>query len=225
MDKSEIEKATFSNQLAAFITKFRLPILGVLGVLIMSAVVLGIVFAVTEAQTEKGLTTLDELALRLESLDIMSDSFASDQAVILAEAKELAKSTGGVVSVRSFLFVANSEFEAEQWADAKDSFLSAYEADKKAYTAPIALYNVATCSEELGEYDEAITYLTMASGYENFPLASRALFNIGRIEEISGNYQNAANMYQKLNDSFPNTQWANLAKSRLLSLQAEQKAE
>lgn len=218
-------KKTVSSHLSTFIVKFRLIILITLGALIFAAIAIGVILSISSMQTKSGLTSLDDIELRLTQLDTEDESFAEAQSTILTEAKDLAQKASGVVKVRSYIFAADIDFELENWSDARESYMQAFEADSIAYTAPISLYNAAICSEELEDYDVAVEYFQLAVEYENFALSARALFNIGRIEESRENYQEATGAYQSLNDDFPGTDWANLGKSRLIALETKMKVQ
>ena len=69
------------------------------------------------------------------------------------------------------------------WKNAQEQYIAAGKALPKGYTIGINYYNAAVCADELGNQEEALGYYTKASEIENFPLKSRAMFNIGRLEE------------------------------------------
>ncbi len=219
------EKQTLNSRVTSFIVKTRIPIIVILVVLIIGAIGASVAIAVMNNNVVAGLTNLDSIEFRYESLDRTSDTYANDQEQLVSEAIALADNSSGVVKVRSLLFSADVKFELENWSEARELYVSAYEEDMSSYTASVALYNAAVASEELNEIDMAIEYLNMLVDTENFSLMARALFNLGRLEETSGNYQLAVDTYQKLNDDFPSTSWASLANSRIIVLQAENKAE
>ena len=119
------------------------------------------------------------------------------------------------------MILASIEFENKNYTGSKDAWISAQEANKKAYTAPISLYNAAVCCEEIGEIDKALEYYGLAVEADNFSLKPHALFNMGRLYSESGKYEDAQKMFQSIIDKFPNDNWADLAKSNLISLSAE----
>ncbi len=219
------EKQTLHSKLVVFIEKSRFALIFTLLALIVIAVVAGIFVYVGESKVSSGLSDLDVIEFTYENLDSSSDTYDVDRDALIENASDLAQKSSGIVAVRSYLFVADAYYSLKNWTEAREAFIMAYEADKEAYTAPIALYNAAVASEELGEIDTSIEYLTMSTEYDDFSLKARALFNLGRINESLGNFQEAFTTYQEVNDSYPSTTWANLAKSRSIILTAEGKAE
>ncbi len=217
----KVEKQSINSKITGAIVKSRFVIITVLLALILVAVVIGVISSVNDSKIESGLTALDELEFRYESLDTSADTFVQDQNDTLAQANALAQSSSGVVAVRSLLFIGDINFDLENWTEAKDAYMGAYEADKEAYTAPLALYNAAISSEENGDFDSAIEYLQMVKDFDDFSLMSRALFNLGRIAELQSNFSLSEEAYKTLNDEYPSTTWANLAKSRLIVLKTE----
>ena len=217
----QTEKKTVGSSITDTIVKFRVVIISVLVAAIVVALVIGLVTFFKNNSIEKGLTTLDQIEYKYSALDSASETFDADVTSILAEATEFANDSTGVVSVRSFLFAGKVAFDSENWTEARDAYLSAYEADTEAYTAPIALYNAGICSDELNELDAASEYLNKAIVFDNFSLKPRALFNLGRIEEARNSIDSAVAAYEQAAADYPSSSWAKLSISRKISLTSE----
>ncbi|OJF77614.1 MAG: hypothetical protein BKP49_01145 [Treponema sp. CETP13] len=198
-------------------------------IIIISAIIIaGIVgflaySGITKTLRKNGLEKLDVLTVELTKAESEDEVDASVVDDILTRAKALADSSNGVVATRAYMFAADIDFANKNWEYSKESWLNAAKASESAYTAPICYYNAAVCSEEVGNIDDAIAYYTIAVGKESFSLAPRAYFNIGRIEEQRGGFEAAEKAYNTLVDNYAGNEWANLAKSRLLTLKAEGK--
>ena len=54
-------------------------------------------------------------------------------------------------------------------------------------------------------------------------MASHAYFSLGRVREAQGDYAGAVEAYTALNDNFPDDDWGNLAKTRIIELKSEGK--
>lgn len=82
----------------------------------------------------------------------------------------------------------------------------------------MALSLAAVAAEESGNIDAAIGhYETLAKDYiKDNPLAANALFNLGRLYESKGDYAKAKTTYEKLVAEIGTSEWALLAKNRLI---------
>ena len=120
---------------------------------------------------------------------------------------------------------AELAFETKDYKRARAAWLAVVKAGKKSYTAPLAYYNAAVCSEELGDVDSAIQYYQKAGDFEDFLLVAHSLFSLGRVKETKQDFKGAAVVYQKIVDKYPSDKWSDLAKSRLIALKADGKTE
>ncbi len=226
MDREE--KKTVSNVLADWIAKNRFILIGFVCVVVIVAVAIGVTSTVKTKKAVKGFTELDGLYYQLSvfqnKTDVTEEEIAAKEAETLSAVYVLAENNAkNPVGSRAYLLAAELEFKNKEYAKARTAYENAAAANEKAYTAPIAWYNAAICSEELGEIDSAIALIEKATDREDFVTAPRAMFNAGRMEEERGNYSSAKVWYNKINDKYPNDNWSNLAKSRLITLEAEGK--
>ncbi len=219
------EKKTLSANVTDTILRSRKVIVTIIIVTITFAIIAAVFLTVRSAKVKDGLEQLDAIELRYESLEKDSDSYAIEVEAVLSDAEILSEDFSGVVLVRTSMLMAEINFELENWSSARELYLSAYEADSEAYSAPLNLYNAAVSSEELGDLDAAIEYFDKAAAFENFALSARAMFNAARIEELNGDFQVAHDRYVLINDTHATTEWASLAKSRIIYLKAENKAQ
>ncbi len=217
----QTEKKTLGSRITETIENSRVVIISILGGAIVIALVIGLVVFFKNSSIEKGLTELDQIEYKYISLDTESETLEEDKTAILMEVTNFADNSSGVVSLRSYIFAGNIAFELEKWAEARDLYVNAYDANDKAYTAPIALFNAGICSDELNELDVAIDYLEKAVEFDNFPLMARALFNLGRIYESNNSIDNALEIYEQVSIDYPESSWAKLAKSRKISLSSK----
>lgn len=224
MDNEKIEKKTFSQKLSAVLLKYRIAILSIVGLLIITSIGLGVVFGIKNSIDKKNFTYLDEI---LFSFDQSRANLTED--LLVAKYDSMAekvsafteKTKKGAPAARAYMILASIEFNRKNFTAAKDAWISAKDANVKAYTAPISLYNAAVCFEELNEMDNALEYYGLAAKADNFSLKPHALFNIARIYTEMGKYEEAKNTFQSIIDTFPNDSWKDLAKSNLISLSAQ----
>ena len=221
----ENEKKTFADLLTLFIVKFRFVLLGILVVGILAIVAVGVVSSMNEKAVKAGLTEVDKITDEYATLKFSETTDTAKEDELIAKAQAVADKNGPVVvKVRANILVAEIQYGRKNYEAARAAWLAAAEADKKSYTFGLCNYQCGICSDELGDYDNAVAYLNAAAESEDFADVPRALFNIGRIEESRGNYEKAVETYKKLFADYPSDQWATLAKSRLISLSVDGKA-
>lgn len=221
----ENEKKTFADLLTLFIVKFRFVLLGILVAGILAIVAVGVVSSMNEKAVKAGLTEVDKITDEYATLKFSETTDTAKEDELIAKAQAVADKNGPVVvKVRANILVAEIQYGRKNYEAARAAWLAAAEADKKSYTFGLCNYQCGICSDELGDYDDAVAYLNAAAESEDFADVPRALFNIGRIEESRGNYEKAAETYKKLFADYPSDQWATLAKSRLISLSVDGKA-
>jgi tetratricopeptide (TPR) repeat protein len=224
MDVEKNEKKTFSQKLSALLLKYRIIILSLVGLLIIAAVGLGVFSTVKSSIDKKNFAFLDELTFSLDQTkaNLTEEMLHAKYDSIKEKIVEFTtKTKTGAPASRAFMILASIEFDRKNYTESKDAWISAYESNKNAYTAPVSLYNAAVCFEEIGEMENALEYYRLAVESKNFSLKPHALFNMGRLYSESGKYEDAQKMFQSIIDKFPNDNWADLAKSNLISLSAE----
>lgn len=222
------EKKTVSSRVNAWLMKYRLILLTVVGLLIVAAIVFAVVYTVDLNSKKNGFNTLDDLqyqyvnVINENSEDERTDEQKEKIQEILVQVKNLAaKNAKNAVGSRSYMFEAEIEFMNNDFASAKNSWLNAASSNEKAYTAPLCWYNAAVCYENLGEIDKAIELLLKSVERKDFSMKARALYSLGRIEDQRKNYVKAAEYYNQLFSEFDGTSWAQFAKDRLIAFEAE----
>ena len=151
-----------------------------------------------------------------------------DYDAIVSKLDELDKSytkKGGVAGVRANMLAAEIEYQKKNYEAAVEYWENAAAKDVKAYTSSLALYNAGVCYEALNQLEDAEDSYKLAADDEDFLLRSHALFSYGRVLETTGKYKEAVEAYQELNSKYPDDGWANLAKTRIIELKLEGKAE
>jgi tetratricopeptide (TPR) repeat protein len=213
------ENRTLNDSVESAVGKFRKVLLVLLAIFIIAviAVVVGII--VHTNSLEKGLEKVDStyFALTNAKADASAEEIKSLRDTSIEKLQSVASSSGAV-GLRASMLLADLYFQQDKFEEARASWLKAAAAKKGAYTNSIAYYNAAVCSENLNDVDSAIKYYEMAVEDEDFLLIDHALFSLGRTQEQKGDTVAATESYQKLNDLHPNSNWAKLAKSRLIAL-------
>jgi len=219
--------AKFSERLVVFIQKNRIAIVSGSVAVFLAIAVVGGVYAFMEGAEKKAASVVEALSGRYEELRALGDEPARAEkgAALLADLLKAGKGKG--FSGARALFIAGSyHADGKDWADAEKYWLEAAASAPKAYLAPIAIYNAASAAEERGDGKKALElYARCAAEYEeSFPLVSRALFAVGRINEDMKDYGAANAAYRKIVDRSGGDGWTKLAHSRILSIAAKEGA-
>ncbi len=226
MVQKNVEKKSLSENLGDFILRNLRVIFVFCGVLLLGAVCAVVVISVNEKTIEKGLGKIDLISYELtnKSYDLSETEIAARQDKAVSSLSELVGKSG-IVGVRANMLSAEIYYQKKDFENARSAWLAAAQKGKNTYIAPIAFFNAASCSEELGNLDDAAAGYKSASEVKDFYEAAHALFSLGRVQEAKGDFVAAAASYQALVDKSPEDSWAKLAKNRLVSLKISGKVE
>ena len=221
-----VEKKSLSENLGDFILRNLRVIFVFCGVLLLGAVCAVVVISVNEKTIEKGLGKIDLISYELtnKSYDLSETEIAARQDKAVSSLSELVGKSG-IVGVRANMLSAEIYYQKKDFENARSAWLAAAQKGKNTYIAPIAFFNAASCSEELGNLDDAAAGYKSASEVKDFYEAAHALFSLGRVQEAKEDFVAAAASYQALVDKSPEDSWAKLAKNRLVSLKISGKVE
>ena len=220
------EKKTASFKVNGFLEKNRKAVLGTFIAVIAVLIIFLAVEIVLSTTSKKNLGKVETLYYELTT-----NASSLDEAAVTQKCTEylekLADYTtkGGIAGVRANMIAADLAFMKKDYAAAVDFYDAAIAKGKKSYTAPICSFNKGVCYENLNKTDDAVAAYKYAAEFADFGMAPHAYFSLGRILESKGDYAGAVEAYKTLNDKFAYDDWANLAKTRLITLQAEGKAE
>ena len=217
-------KVSFSQKFNDFLIKNKVVLLSVVIAFSVVFIALVAVTVITENRNNAAFETLENVLA-----DWDTARSAEDKSGLAAKEDELLASLGKVASsaktsyagARAYMTSAEIYFSRKDWKNAQEQYLAAAQAAPRAYTAGLNWYNAAVCADEQGLADDAVTWFNKSIESENFNLKSRALFNIGRIEEQRSNKDAAIASYEKMAEQYPTDEWTLLAKSRIIALQIQ----
>ena len=226
MVQKNVEKKSLSENLGDFILRNLRVIFVFCGVLLLGAVCAVVVISVNEKTIEKGLGKIDLISYELtnKSYDLSETEIAARQDKAVSSLSELVGKSG-IVGVRANMLSAEIYYQKKDFENARSAWLAAAQKGKNTYIVPIEFFNAASCSEELGNLDDAASGYKSASEVKDFYEAAHALFSLGRVQEAKEDFVAAAASYQALVDKSPEDSWAKLAKNRLVSLKISGKVE
>lgn len=222
----KVEKMTVGKKVNSFLENNKKVLSFALILCLVALIAFIVINVLLSNQKEKKLSEIDQI-----TYELTKDSATLEDAEIETRIGEaLSKlegltSASGIVGARANLLSADLLFRQNKFEDAIKAYEKAASLKKKTYIAPLAYYNIAVCYEELKDVANAEANYKKAVEYDDFLLLAHAKFSYGRVLESQGKYKEAVEVYTELNDSTPEDTWAKLAKSRILSLQAEGKSE
>ena len=220
------EKKGAQEKVESFMMRNRVPLLAVIGAVAVAAVVLCVVFGVSDSIRRKDLAVLDSIEYAFaKGGSELSDADVSSRQDTALSALGGYLGKGGIVGARANMLAADIYFQRKDWTQAKDRYLKAAAAGEKYYTSGICYYNAGVCSEELGDGQGAVSCYESAAGKDSFYLAPHALFNIGRVSESLSDFAKAKESYQKIIDTYSGDEFTKLAHSRLIALKAAGKLD
>ena len=212
------DSPTLATSINDVLDKKRKPLF--IGFIVVIVAVLGTIIGIVvkENVTAKNLESIDMInyEMRLDASSLSSDEIASRRSAALEKLAPLTAKSG-IVGARASIISAELYFQTADFEKARDLFVKAADLRKKAYFAPDCYFNAGVCSENLGDNENALLYYKKAGDYSDYLLIDHVLFNIGRLNEALGDLDSAKASYEKLNDLHPTSNWAKLAKSRILT--------
>jgi tetratricopeptide (TPR) repeat protein len=219
---NENEKTVFSKEsstediVAGFIRNNR-KALFVLLVLIVTGIAGFIAIAtVRDVLSKRAIARVDGYARRVRELP---GAGSPEAAALVEELNAFAPGSFGYASGKTYSLAGGIYAGRSEWDKAEEAWFASARKASKTFIVPFSLYNAAAAAEEQGKLDKSIEYHIMCIGYQGFnPVAARSQFSIGRIWEIQNNRDAALEAYRKVIENWPENTWANLARSRIISL-------
>lgn len=152
--------------------------------------------------------------------NINDDSQGEEVRALTEELSAFAANHAGYAGARAYAILGSLYGDKQDWASAEKAWTQGAQSAGNLYLAPVLLCNAAVAAEEQGNIQGAIDlYAQSVAQGEKFPGASRAQFQIGRLEETRNNKDAAIKAYRELVTKWPrDTIWVNLAQSKIIAL-------
>lgn len=220
------EKKTFSEKLADFISANRMLIIGIGIAIVVAIVAVGVYTSVSGniASSSSRAMDLADQKLQQWSQETDAQKKTDDEKSLVTDLDSIAKKWPKTVSAqRALLRKAAILSQKKDYAEAEKTALDALSRNKKSYVAPIALELAAVSAEEAGNVDVALAHYTqITKDYaKDDPIASHAYFNLGRLQESKKDYKAAAASYNQIVSTYGGSDWALLAKNRIIFLKSQ----
>lgn len=223
---AEEEKNTASSKLTVFLEKNRKAVWTILIVIVVALVGFIVIDSCNSKNAAKGIAAIDEIsyAMTNESSTLEDDELDARRNEAMEKLAPYANKSG-IIGLRANMLCAEIAYQQEKYEDAVNYWNATISKGKKSYTAPLAYFNIAACYEELNNLDAAAENYKMAADNESFAIKNHAKFSYGRVLEAKNDFAGAVAAYTELFDSNPDDTWAKIAKTRIIYLQSQGKAE
>lgn len=217
MEKTKDEK-TFSDTLGGFFEKTQKFWIVFLILLVVASIAIGVITTVSSKSKLKGANFLDSAVFNLfkAKSTLSGDEVVAAEEKFLADVKSFAETNGkNDNTVRAYMMVAETYFQNEDWKNSLDAWLKAAE-NGTSYLNGISYYNAAVCCEQLADVVNAEKYYKLAIENKDFELKPHAMFNLARLFDTQGKTEDAISEYKNLINAYSDSNWADLANSRLI---------
>jgi tetratricopeptide (TPR) repeat protein len=161
--------------------------------------------------------------LSTENIVIENSDVTVNQAnveTLLGDLRALGESAKGYPAARAWFMAGDLYHDRKEWQEAEDAWLAAAEKGADTHLAPLSLFNAAVANEESGDTDAALSNYRKSLDFDGFPAAAHAQFSVGRLLEKNGDNEAAIAAYRTVIEKWSSdTEWTNLAHSRILMLE------
>ncbi len=221
----KMEKESIASSINSALEKSRTAVTALIVILVLAVVGFVVGITVRDKIVAGGIEKLDTISyIYSKDGDSLSDEdVAARQTAAIEQLTPLVEKSG-IVGARANMLLAEIYFEKADYTASRDAWLKAAHVGN-GYNVPYSTYQAAVCSENLNDVDSALKYYQSAADDAEFFLKDHALFNVGRLNEEKADFEAAKVAYEKLNAINPETQWANLAKTRLIALKIDGKIQ
>ncbi len=222
-DKSE--RIALKQKLSLIIQKNSYILLGLLIAIVLTVIGLLIYNSLQLKNLEKNTHKIELIMDDFENISSLTDDEEKEKAQkeIKGALDTLIENSKKNYALQRALFIrGNLFFQSEDWDKSIEDFKRLADEFYKSYLAPIALINAATAFEESDRIEEAIEeYQIVVNKYSSVsPEISHVYFSIGRLFEQKSDKTAALEAYNNLLDNFPDSNWTNLARSRIIYLES-----
>jgi len=220
------EGSTFKQKLTIIIQKNSTILLGLLALIIIVVIGLLIYNSIQLKSLEKETQQIEAIQDNYEKISLLTDEGEIEKArsSLLTDLNTLINSNSKNYALQRGLFIrANLYYNNNELKKSVDDFKLLAKTFPNSYLAAISLVNAGTALEDQKKTDDAIeVYKMVIDKYsKTSPETANIYFSIGRLFEENGDFKAAKEEYNTLLDNFPDSNWTNLARSRIIFLESK----
>lgn len=217
MENTKQEKSA-SDVLGGFFAKTQKFWIVFLILLVVVSVAVGVLVTVKNNANQKGANFLDAAVFSYfkSKSTLEGDELVAAEDKFLSDVKAFAETNGkNDNTVRANMMVAEIYYQKADWKNSLDYWTKAADmADS--YLAGISYFNTAVCYEQLADVVNAEKFYSLALTNKEFELKPHAMFSLARVYETQGKIEQAISEYKNIMNTYSDSDWADLANSRLI---------
>ncbi len=220
------EEKDLIHKISDFISKQRAIFIAAAAIVLGVVLIVGVYTIVSNSNTENASRAMEKVRTQIATWNNETEEAKKTEIenTIMADLDTVAKKWPKSFAAQEALFTKSSLYAVKKdWINAETASLEAAKRLPKTYLAPLALESAAVAAEEQGKADIALEhYNKIITQYKmDTPNLSHAYFSIGRLSEAKSDWKAALENYNKLLSDYSNTDWALLAKDRVIYLKAQ----
>lgn len=198
------------GSVSTFFEKNKLILIVICAVIVVG--ILAAIIAVNAVNSAKDKAQIKIAKLEQQYAEVLA-SDAQDWTALTADLQAMVKGSS-YASVKSQYLLGLVYYQQQNYTEASDAFMKAYDLNKGIYLAPLSLANAAACAEEGGDSAKALElYNQIYNDYPESGTAAKALFNVARMYYQQGNTQLAQATFAQVADYYPNSEYGKLAQN------------
>jgi len=220
------EGSTFKQKLTIIIQKNSYILLGLLALIVIVVIGLLIYNSIQLKSLEKETQEIEAIQDNYGKISLLTDEgeITKARSSLLTDLDTLINSSSKNYALERGLFIrANLYYTNNELDKSVNDFKLLAKTFPDSYLAAISLVNAGTALEDQKKTDDAIeVYKMVIDKYsKTSPETANIYFSIGRLFEVKGDFKAAKEEYNTLLDNFPDSNWTNLARSRIIFLESK----
>ena len=225
-NKNEITSGKLESKFNAFLGANKKILIIVAVAIVVAVLGLWIGLSVADNKADAAQLAIDNLQATYSEWNFLEDKTTAEalskKESLVGDLSAIASKSGKSYPIlKASYLLGLVKYEEGAYAEALDHFVAVAEKGRGTYLGSLGLYNAGVASEQLGNPDKAMEFYQ--SLYDTYGAdaaeAPKALFSIARLHEAKNNIDLAKAVLQQLADEFTASEYAKLAKSRLVVLQ------
>jgi tetratricopeptide (TPR) repeat protein len=222
----KVDEKNFVDNVSDFIGKHKIVFIAAAAAVVAALLFIGIFSIVSNSVANSSARAMEQARDKITAYSAESDAAkkANLEKALVGDLDAVVKKWPASFSAQEALFSEASLYASKKdWANSEKAALAAAAKLPKTYLAPLAMELAAVAAEEQSKPDVAMDdYSKLIAQYKaDAPNLPHAYFSIARIKEGKSDWKGALADYDKLVSTYPDSDWAKLAKDRQIYLKSK----